>query len=283
MSEFDFTEYRLKFKQALNLVRTATDDVCPLLFSDWLYKAVASAYKRLLGKDMPADKLAISSAFPYFKKQAQVLAFSPKDSEFILADRDALLLKNALRRGVICWRLQVRQRAAFNRLNLRRALRFSAAEIYFKEGAGFWLGARFADENTKKEFESALCFLGDEGIGSAKTAGYGAFEIAEVNDIKIEPSAEYALLALSRYLPEEQILKNDSFFIKLRSVSQPVMFAEGDKQYRKEILFAGEGSLINPAKNFDFSKTGEIFETTLEKRIGRLFALPVTKCIFSNS
>ncbi|MCD4656243.1 MAG: hypothetical protein K8S87_01750 [Planctomycetes bacterium] len=277
MSDYDFIEYRLRFKQSLNLPISASSELYPVLYSDWLYKVFESGWKRLFSEDFPYNDIRISSGFPYGKKDSQVLFYSTEKLEYVSVVRD-LLATGEMQNGKKCWRFFSRPRAEFNKETARREKRFSTVEIYFKKSAGIWFGARITDSAIQKKFESVIRFIGEEGIGGGRSVGYGAFELANIEEISIYKEEHSMMLALSRFkVPETSI--TEELFTEIRPMTVGLKSTKTGKKQNYTLF--GEGSLMNVSEKIDYLNTGEYIgedskkAKDYSKRAAFLFAMPV--------
>lgn len=89
----------------------------------------------------------------------------------------------------------VRSRAAVDRPSGAQAQPHQRACLEFREDAGYWFLAEFADEAARERWElplrTALRLLGDEGIGAERYRGWGHFDVAH-----LRTAATHACLGL---------------------------------------------------------------------------------------
>ena len=277
MGDFDFVEYRLSFKQSLNLPISASSELYPVLYSDWLYKVFESGWQRLFSEEFPYKDIKISSGFPFYKEDSQVLFYLPEKHEYVSVVRD-LLAGGEIKFGLSCWRFFTRPRAQFNKNNDRRDKRFSTVELHFKENAGIWFGARFNDFASREKLESVIRLVGDEGIGGGRSVGYGAFELSDIKEISVYKEEHAAILALSRFKVQKKLLAEDLFH-EIRPMTVALKSSETGKKQNFPIF--GEGSVLNVKSNINYLDIGEFIGENSKKakdyskRAVFLFAMPV--------
>ena len=277
MAEFDFIEYRLNFRKALNLPLSASNEMYPILYSDWLYKVFESGWQRLFGEDFPYSSIKISSGFPFYKEDSHILAYLPDKQDFVSVVRDAFSAGD-LKFGLTSWRFYNRPRAQFNKLSGRREKRYSTIELHFKENAGIWFGARTSDKDVRSKLESVIKFVGEEGIGSGRSAGYGSFELAEINEISVYKEADSVAVSMSRFMTQDE-LSTENLFAEIRPMN--VALRASAKDGKKLYPIFGEGTVLNFKENVNFTEFGKFIgddaenDKPGEKRAAFLFALPV--------
>jgi CRISPR-associated protein Csm4 len=165
------------------------------------------------------------------------------------------------------------------------------SEVHFNEDGGLFFLADFdGDAKFKKQFESYLRLLGDEGIGADGTVGKGFFEIAVDENVEIKtPDDANAFLMLSLYNPLEKevpkiLPKVSSYEILTR---RGWASAPGIATWRRRSLrMFGEGSVLRfennekPVGNIPpvlktSDKVGEVVPNHDVWRYGRAFCLPI--------
>lgn len=286
----DYVEYRLTFRAPLRIGEThrETADHAPRMSSDWLRRAIASAFRELHGKPMDTADTAgvrLSSAFPFTAEHG---ALAP--AEFA---GGALVRLEAPHEGPVAvsswpWVVSSRARASFNRRTGRRAERFSVTDVRFLDGAGMWFGVRFDDDNGttatattefRREFDAALRYLGDCGIGGGRSTGSGIFSLASVRDISLSTTTGAAVdptawWVLSRFRPSE----NEFAGGRLLAGPAAVKWATWPIPDSESVIrFIGEGSVIAGHDGLDPRRAGQTAPITVgsaDARCGFLFALP---------
>ncbi len=277
MSDYDFIEYKLSFKQSLNLPISSSNEIYPVLYSDWLYKVFESGWKRLFSEDFPYNDIRITSGFPYCKDYSHVLFYIPEKLEYLSVARDALAAGEIIL-GSNCWRFFSRPRAEFNKDTARREKRFTTVEIYFKKNSGIWFGSRFTNSTSQKKFESVIRFIGDEGIGGGRSVGYGGFVLSSIEEISVYKEEHSLMLSLSRFkIPESSI--SEDLFCEIRPMTIGLKSTKTGKKIN--FLVFGEGSLMNVSDKVDYLYAGEFIGEDSKKakdysnRAALLFAMPV--------
>jgi CRISPR-associated protein Csm4 len=85
---------------------------------------------------------------------------------------------------------------------------FYQERVYFENGAGLFFIYKITDETQRSLFDAAIRLLSDNGIGTDRTTGNGAFEF-EKTDIELQlsdPPADKRHIALSLFCPKREEL-----------------------------------------------------------------------------
>ncbi len=156
------------------------------------------------------------------------------------------------------WRTERTPRVIVDRINSASNI-FHAGRTRFAPGCGLWFGVQWRDPDTavgdrsglsyREGLEQSLAFLGDEGIGGERNAGYGAFTSKWGAAFHLrDPQSGGIAWLLSRYLPAPaeipQSLGDPRTAYKLVRVGGWARALQGADQRRKQINFLTEGSLI---------------------------------------
>lgn len=212
MSAYDFTDFRLDFGPAPLVLGDDADASRLTLASDWLFRALQSAWRELFAEPLDASKppFTIGSALPHVDGVALVPrplnlnAATIGGADWLVRDalwageHSRIVVPDAQRISA-AWRVTSRPRAAIDRISSRHARRFSQRECVFAPGCGMWIGARaIGDRAALDRLERALRYLGDCGIGGGRATGAGAFnvdrlEVAIPDDVATAAQAELLL------------------------------------------------------------------------------------------
>jgi hypothetical protein len=295
---FDFFDYRLRFTAPLAVGETFRDSAArlPMLHSDLLANALASAWRELHGSDaewpLPgtpeAPAITISSALPYTDELGPLAPLANSSG-----GPPVIVRRDAPGDGPIPpwpdatppWTVAARARAEFSRFSARRTQRFTAGEIRFAPAAGLWLGVRFADADADRAaFEAALRYLGDCGIGGRRSVGAGRFDVDAVGEVSVPAAGDDAAVwCLSVYRPSDAEFAGGSLVAPPASpiwVSRRLRTAADGVQ---ELTLLGEGScLVATADLRSAGGAGTVYRfdepvgstSRPRHKVGRLFALP---------
>lgn len=101
------------------------------------------------------------------------------------------------------WVHEERPRLAMDRASNAHAdaLLFHFGRVWFPPEAGMYFLADFADDARRADFETALAWLGDEGIGADRSSGNGAFRFEHLPPPDLRPAGAGAAMALSLVNP----------------------------------------------------------------------------------
>lgn len=236
--------YKLKFKSSIHLgereqLREGTDII---IHSDTLFSAICHCYLLLYGEEKLNSLLQqfsdeppflISSAFPFWKnklyfpipynqlpkeKKLKKILFIEKDGFEKLLNGESidkiakkfktipdLIPTNDEER--LPYRTVDTPRTGLSRLTSQPGERFFYfGEVYYSEDAGLFFLVDFKKDAVRKEFESTLNLMKDEGIGGDRTSGKGHFELSEIESLKFNLPASQAIVTLSLYHPKENEL-----------------------------------------------------------------------------
>ncbi len=277
--------YKLTFPSGVHfgLGRSGYDRSEDFLHSDTLAGAIAVALSKLKGKDgneiFRTSSFSISSAFPFSGERL----FLPKPQEKIFEDDVIqryskhikkikwieMSLFEKVRRGELLREEEVNiesggkflvgkgeianevyktfkfQRVTINRLN-SESEPFIFQELRFAEGAGLFFFANFQSPDVEKEFDTALSFLADEGIGSDRTVGKGWFRCKKY-EMEIEEIESEKIVLLSLYIPtEEELNRIDLEASKFALIKRGGWVTNGNLSLRKNSVWTfAEGSVFS--------------------------------------
>ncbi|MXZ19991.1 MAG: type III-A CRISPR-associated RAMP protein Csm4 [Caldilineaceae bacterium SB0665_bin_25] len=156
------------------------------------------------------------------------------------------------------WQTERTPRVTVDRINSASNI-FHAGRTRFAPGCGLWFGLQWRDPDTavagqsglsyRLALKQSLAFLGDEGIGGERSAGYGAFAPAWGEEFHLrDPRPGRVAWLLSRYLPAPaeipECLSDPRAAYKLVRVGGWARALQGADQRRKQISMLAEGSLI---------------------------------------
>ena len=143
---------------------------------------------------------------------------------------------------------------SINRLtNASESIFYAPGDNYHNMGLFFLI--KINNREYQEYIEAAICFLSDRGFGRDISTGNGHFKF-EIEDIDIEEIGGDRFVVLSRYIPQNEELKN---------LSENSWFEIGSKrgrssngEIRKQIRFFNEGSTF---KNLNQKFYGKIVES----------------------
>lgn len=265
---------KLKFKGSIHIGEAGLglEETSPIIHSDTLYSAIFQAWLRLFNEPM-ADVL-LTSAFPFvdsdyyfprpllpipdftaelatqYGKAIKRLRFVDRDHFCKWISGKALDMETMLAKGATVAKTMhtvVRPKVALDRMTSSSNLYFVGEAVFAKrhEAGLFFLVDLNAEQWPK--FQSALKFLGEEGIGGRRSQGYGAFE-ADFSEsfVPMEPENPNAFVTLSLFYPACEDEVKDSL-IAYRLVER-TGWLEGGKgnlgMRHKRILMMTEGSVF---------------------------------------
>lgn len=225
MATQQFTAYRLRFSAPLHIGDQRMDYGTSLLSvaSDTIYAALTAMLAKI-GEPIPENGdlgCVLSSLFPYCTTEKRIAYYFPKPLGTRIATEKADDLKKIKK---LQWLSQVQleqvlqgkplteytktpdfvQSEVSARVQVSRsgedAKPFYMERLYFADGAGLYF---LASGNTEL-IEKALPLLAQEGIGTDRNVGNGAFEYTkEQIELSVPEQGEYAL-SLSTYIPENR-------------------------------------------------------------------------------
>ena len=225
MATQQFTAYRLHFTAPLHIGDQRMDYGTSLLSvaSDTLYAALTATLAKL-GETVPAGGdlgCVLSSLFPYCTAEDKIAYYFPKPLGTRIDTEKADDLKKIKK---LQWLTQAQleqvlqgkplteytktpefvQSSVSARVQVSRSCEdakpFYMERLYFADGAGLYF---LACGNTEL-LEKALPLLAQEGIGTDRNVGNGAFEYTkEQIELSVPEQSEYAL-SLSTYVPENR-------------------------------------------------------------------------------
>ena len=144
-------------------------------------------------------------------------------------------------------------------------------EVVFMDKLYFLVDLK--DEKYKKEIETTLRVLGDEGIGGDRTYGRGLFSMMRVNEIEFYENDSPWHVILSMLYPTEKDLKGLKGYFELVARGGWVYSVDEKGKRRKFIRMFMEGSVFNK------KVVGKMVEVAKGKhavyRYGYAFSLPI--------
>ncbi len=225
MATQQFTVYRLRFTAPLHIGDQRMDYGTSLLSvaSDTIYAALTATLANL-GEPIPKDGdlgCVLSSLFPYCTTENEITYYFPKPLGTRIATDKADDLKKIKK---LQWLSQTELEQVLDgkplteytktpdfvhsevsaRVQVSRsgedAKPFYMDRLYFADGAGLY----FLASGNIERIEKALPLLAQEGIGTDRNVGNGAFEYTkEQIELAVPEQSEY-VLSLSTYIPESQ-------------------------------------------------------------------------------
>lgn len=156
------------------------------------------------------------------------------------------------------WQSERTPRVTVDRINSSSNI-FHAGRTRFAPGCGLWFGVQWRSPETpvadqgglsyRDALEQSLAFLGEEGIGGERNAGYGAFTPSWGEEFHLrDPRPGSVAWLLSRYLPAPaeipQCLNDFRAAYKLVRVGGWARALGGADQRRKQVQLLTAGSLI---------------------------------------
>lgn len=101
------------------------------------------------------------------------------------------------------WKEAVTPRVTLDRAASQSQI-FQSKRVRFAKDCGLWLAIRWLDEKWREKVETALCSLGDAGIGGERSAGHGQFELEKGGQISLPAGDGGLVTTLSPYCPADQ-------------------------------------------------------------------------------
>ena len=280
------TVYRLIFRSPLHVGEDVVgpEEVSSIVHNDTILSALYSLALKV--KDEFSTKIAegavrISSAFPFYRDTNDITYYFPKpiisqDRIFPISEADYPLRKKLKKLNFIPldWILKIINgetievtaqeienikeklkklfkthtipKVALDRITQDSNL-FHFGELHFSKG-GLFILVDFKDEDMRSAFEGLLKFLGDEGLGGKRTAGYGFFDV-ETDSFELnlpENPPKYMLLSL--YWPSEKERDNlnlkESSYQLIRRTGW-FLLNDGRSLKRRPLWMFKEGSILN--------------------------------------
>ncbi len=185
----------------------------------------------------------------------------------ILAEKLALFPDKEPKRFKL-WALEESTRVGINRLSGGAAAGtlFDFARVYYQPEGGLYFLARFDKDDRQREFEVALSWLGDSGLGSDRNCGHGLFSWKKRELSLPEAQPHQAAITLSLVVPSYGELRETGWleeaayeltkrggWIAGTSVRKPTlrMFSEGS--YFKAGQFSGQVVGLGKHPSFGYS------------------------------
>ena len=280
------TIYRLIFRSPLHVGEDVVgpEKVSSIVHSDTILSALYSLALKVNGDistKIAGGAVRISSASPFYRDNNDITYYFPKpiiaqEKVFPISEADYPLRKKLKKLNFIPldWILKIINgetievtaqeienikeklkklfkthtipKVALDRITQDSNL-FHFGELHFSKG-GLFIIADFKDEDMRSAFEGLLKFLGDEGLGGKRTAGYGLFDV-ETDSFEInlpENPSKYLLLSLYWPSTEERYnlnLKESSYQLIRRTGW--FLLNDGRSLKRRPLWMFKEGSILN--------------------------------------
>ncbi len=132
-----------------------------------------------------------------------------------LSENRRFLSDSAAARDTVFMKTNVEQRVVVPRWgedDETETVTFYQERVYFEPGAGLFFLFEITDETQRKLFESALALLADNGIGTDRTTGNGAFDF-EKTELKLnlpDPATATRHIALSLFCPKKEEMDKET-------------------------------------------------------------------------
>jgi CRISPR-associated protein Csm4 len=144
------------------------------------------------------------------------------------------------------------QRVSVSRTFEEDGKTFYTERLFFTEGCGLFFLIQLHDESKREMIQSALRLMGDNGIGSDKSAGNGQFEFDCFEKLNLELPKEAAFQTnLSLYCPDYEAVKDEDFLNKSAySLTKRGGYLANPRDFnhstlrKKSILMFTEGSVF---------------------------------------
>lgn len=144
-------------------------------------------------------------------------------------------------------------------------------EVKFKEKLFFLIDLR--ENEYKKEVETTIRVMGDEGIGGERTYGKGLFKVEEFEKIKFDEIENPWYITLSMFYPRKEEITGIEGYFEIVERGGWVYSLEEKYKRRKFIRMFAEGSVFNR------KITGKLVKVAEGKhdvyRFGYAFPLPI--------
>lgn len=157
-------------------------------------------------------------------------------------------LKKAMDDEPVVWKTATRPRVTIGSQNAGSEI-WHVQTVQFNKCCGLWFAADFDSDETQQKIETLFRVLGDCGIGGERNAGYGQFDIVEVDNLEI-PTADAGnqFVTLSPMCPKSQeqlehLLKGDIAYTLTQSTGW--LSATGSAKRRNQVNMFSEGSVLN--------------------------------------
>lgn len=297
----EFEVYFLKFESPLHIGKQGVgiEKISEIISSDTLWGGIINSWIKLFGDDILNEFLnknppfLISSGFPFFKdnlfypkpfyfklfveeKNNDILRNYTKlwkKSKFIPYEIFNKILKgeslnlddlklNAERQKLLKDNISIllRPRVKIGAYSEEESDLYFIGEMFFSQDAGFFFMVKF-NKDVKSDFEKALQFLGEEGIGGKRSYGYGKFKIFKREKIKF-PEEDYKFYITLSPVNDPELLKylEESFYsIDLRKGWSLSPLTKNQTRWKPVIVF-NEGSI------FPFEPKGRIVDVSPDEK-----------------
>lgn len=150
----------------------------------------------------------------------------------------------------------------------------------FRKDTGLYFFIRTESDNGKKQVETALNFLKDQGIGKKRHSGRGSFEFTEFKtELSIESHKKNILLSM--YHPEKDNIKKDFFKTAhadwVKRTKKPFFDSPKDEKYT---YMAKEGTIFFKIPSKPVGSVSKLFNSNKQLgldtpiyRIGKAFLI----------
>ena len=283
-------KYRLKFKSPLHISSRGVgfEQVSHMIHSDTLFGAIVDCWFNLYPEDesiifgnSESPPFLVSSAFPYFGE----CEFFPKpysskvETDEIKALRKVQFIEKSVFFKILSgevfrfesqhttgggnfwidnssdsifprlWVVEETPRVVIDRYT-GSTNHYFVSELYFEEKAGLFFLVKFKDRNLIEKFETALRFLGDQGLGLDRSSGKGLFNIEKTTGFEYpKPEKTNRFLTLSLYHPSRKEIET----FLLENASYDMVYRGGwitsngrGTPYRRQVLtMFAEGSVFS--------------------------------------
>lgn len=287
-----------------------------ILHSDTIFSAFCNVYRLIYGNDKLDDLITkflnkplflISSGFPFkedillfpipkniiFKeKWKKRIKFIPKEIfENICKGED---INNYLKRENLCqdkvvilgeekesfeniWYLENIPRVSIDSITSSSQI-YHFGQVIYSTKSGIFFLIKYFDKKIKKEFETTMRVLADEGIGGDRSSGKGLFEIPRFLKIDLNvPESSDFFVNLSLYYPiKEEVFDIKDAYYELMERKGWVYSFGGRSMRRESVRMFNEGSVFKENKNIGkmVDITPSAFKEHNIYRYGYTFKIP---------
>ena len=225
--------------------------------SDRLFAEIYTSYVEAWGEVFDADKLVLSSAFPFIKDKLYipVSRLTGGVKGFMQKEEAPRIIGEALKgENIGKNRVEkfhedinkhfvpvVRPRIKIERMNNEPELFFSE-ELHISEESGFYF---FIDHPEIEKILTSLEYRAISGWGGRRRSGYGKFSIEyEEYFFLDEERSEYFIL-LSRWIPSRDDLTGEGLFLLSYSLGLDSGWNILDYKRKRRMIFVSEGAIFS--------------------------------------
>ena len=224
--------------------------------SDRLFAEIYTSYIEAWGEVFDANKLILSSAFPFIKDKLYIpisrLAGGVKG--FIQKEEAPRMIEKALKGGNIeksyvekfhedlnrHFVSVVRPRVRIGRMNNEPELFFSE-ELHISRESGFYF---FIDHPEIEKILTSLEYRAISGWGGRRKSGYGKFSIEYEKYSMDREKSEYFIL-LSRWIPSKSDSTGEGLFLLSYSLGLDSGWNISDSKKKRRRVFVSEGAIFS--------------------------------------